>query len=82
MISLEKTNKELIEYFDHINQSLLNDFAYVKENTDKIIAHPNASDRLKADVQWALGHLQADLLKLHETIKRYQKDLRDAGKQI
>ena len=79
MSSLQKSNQELIEYFDHVSAQLTSDYEHVREVTNKVINHPKADEHQKAELAWALSHLTRDAVALHQTIKNYQRILKDAS---
>jgi hypothetical protein len=78
-----KMASELVEYIDHVLQSLNADYDYIYDRTR--LVRDNVSEDTRNRLDWQLAHMHKDLSMFLVDLKRHQEALQkdiDAGTTI
>ena len=69
------TNKELIEYIDHVNGEVTKFYEVIARDTRQALTSTKLNTMQRSYLEWSLAHLHAELVKVHETLKNMQRSL-------
>lgn len=68
-----KTASELVEYIDHVLQSLNADYGMIYDTTR--IVRDNVPEAVRNRLDWQLAHMHKDLVGLTNNLKQHQEAL-------
>ena len=71
-----KTNRELIEYIDNVNEQITMFYDIIAKDTRQVLTSTKLNDMQRSYLEWSLVHLHGELLKTHETLKNMQRSLK------